>query len=278
MDRHKQIGPFFFYFGGKWRAARFYPVPMYKTIIEPFAGAAGYSTYYCSRKVLLYDLSPVIYGIWDYLIHVKETEFRALPVGITSIEGLDIPQEAKWLIGFWFTFGIETPPTKIKKGWYFKVLSYGWRGNYWSETTRGVIASSLKHIRHWKVFNTSYETAPDIKATWYIDPPYQIAGKSYKYKITDYKPLADWCLSRKGQVMVCENEGADWLPFKPFKTIHAGRGRGRKGKSKEVLWQNDYQRTGFNLKGYPYEGTAPKVPSPNPQRGSGTARRGTNPK
>jgi hypothetical protein len=35
--------------------------------------------------------------------------------------------------------------------------------------------------------------------------------------------------------MVCENEGAQWLPFRPFATLKAGlNGKG----SREVLWEN----------------------------------------
>ena len=35
--------PLFCYFGSKYRAAPHYPKPLYPHIIEPFAGAAGYS-------------------------------------------------------------------------------------------------------------------------------------------------------------------------------------------------------------------------------------------
>jgi len=40
------LRPFWRYYGGKWRAAPSYPSPRCETIIEPFAGAAGYSLRY----------------------------------------------------------------------------------------------------------------------------------------------------------------------------------------------------------------------------------------
>lgn len=97
------------------------------------------------------------------------------------------------------------------------------------------VANQVQYIRHWKVIEGDYTAAPEVLATWFVDPPYQVAGKYYVHgsKGIDYSALGDWCRSRRGQVLVCENEGADWLPFAPFATLKAGvNGRG----SKEVLW------------------------------------------
>lgn len=73
------LKPFFTYFGGKYRVARRYPPPESETIIEPFAGAAGYSLRYPDADVILNDLDPVVAGTWDYLIHVSADEIRSLP-------------------------------------------------------------------------------------------------------------------------------------------------------------------------------------------------------
>ena len=54
------LRPFIRYYGGKWRAAPLYPAPMHSTIIEPFAGAAGYSMRYPDRDVILVERYPVI--------------------------------------------------------------------------------------------------------------------------------------------------------------------------------------------------------------------------
>lgn len=53
-------------------------------------------------------------------------------------------------------------------------------------------------------------------ATWFIDPPYRgRPGSHYRYgsKLIDYTNLAAWCQMLPGQVIVCEQHGADWLPF-----------------------------------------------------------------
>lgn len=93
--------PFFCYFGGKWRAAPRYPQPRFATIIEPFAGAAGYATRYADRNVRLYDVNPVVVGVWDYLIKASPSDVMGLPTKITSTDDLppSVPQEARWLIG-----------------------------------------------------------------------------------------------------------------------------------------------------------------------------------
>jgi 16S rRNA G966 N2-methylase RsmD len=75
----------------------------------------------------------------------------------------------------------------------------------------------------------------NVEATWFIDPPYQKAGKYYTgHNKMDFEKLGEWCKSRKGQVIVCENQGADWLPFR-FLTEH----RGSMQKNTEVIWTND---------------------------------------
>lgn len=43
------LRPFFTYFGAKWRAAPHYPPPTHPTVIEPFAGAAGYALRHHTR-------------------------------------------------------------------------------------------------------------------------------------------------------------------------------------------------------------------------------------
>lgn len=76
--------------------------------------------------------------------------------------------------------------------------------------------------------------------TWFVDPPYQAeCGGLYKHNLVDYEHLRKWCLKREGQCIVCEQSGADWLPFEPFVTIKATPGKRGKSYSKEVIWQNN---------------------------------------
>jgi hypothetical protein len=229
---------FFTYFGGKWRIAKHYPQPQHKTLIEPFAGSAGYSLHYPQKNVLLFDRDPVICSVWDYLIRVKESEILALPLAITDVREMSLCQEAKWLIGFWLNKGM-TSPCNIPSKWMRDHATDGSRLNtYWGAGVRQRIASQLSQIRHWKVENKSYDQIENKKASWFVDPPYQVSGVRYRYNKVDFDHLAHWCQSREGQVMACEQDGATWLPFSPFRTVKALEGKKGAKQSKEVLWLN----------------------------------------
>lgn len=71
--------PFFCYYGGKWRAAPLYPQPEHGTIVEPFAGAAGYATRYPLNRVVLVEKDPILAGLWKYLTRVTARDIWALP-------------------------------------------------------------------------------------------------------------------------------------------------------------------------------------------------------
>jgi 16S rRNA G966 N2-methylase RsmD len=115
-----------------------------------------------------------------------------------------------------------------------KLRAMGRKYEGWSVQQRERVASQVDRIRHWVVIEGDYTRAPDVEATWFIDPPYNNrAGSHYVHADLDYAALATWCQSRRGQVIVCENEGATWLPFRTFATLKAGlNGKG----SKEVIW------------------------------------------
>lgn len=236
---HPGLGPFFCYFGGKWRAAPLYPPPRYGRIIEPFAGAAGYATRYADRKVTLVELDPLIAALWRYLIRVRPAEILSIPAVVTgSADDLPVCEEARWLVGFWLNKGVSHP-RKTPSKW---MRADTRPTSYWGTTVRQRIASQVDAIRHWRVVEGSYEEAPDREATWFIDPPYQLAGKHYRSQVDDYRALAHWCRNRRGQVMVCENQGATWLPFEPFRRIRSTSGPHGKTFSTEVLWSGGRTR------------------------------------
>jgi hypothetical protein len=241
------LQPFFRYYGAKCKFAHLYPAPQYQTIVEPFAGTAGYSLRYPRLQVILFDKSEVVTTLWDYLIRVKETEIRSLPTDVLHVEldDLRLCQEARWLIGMWVTLSPQTP---AKRASVYVRNNYH-PGRNWSRRVRERIASQLKFIRHWKVFHQSYRKAPDIIATWFVDPPYNNkAGSCYKHHKINYPSLGQWCLERQGQVIVCENEGADWLPFVTLKSTKAlSKVRGKTtGFSKEVVYHRCDKKTGFD--------------------------------
>jgi hypothetical protein len=234
-----RLRPFFGYYGGKWRdALRQYPPPKFRTIVEPFAGSAGYAVRHAHPdvKVILCEIDPIVAAVWQYLIRVTPQEVRALPdVPMDgTVDDLRVCDEAKWLIGFWLNRGISAPRRTPSRWMRDRIRP----GSFWGERVRTTIANQVESIRHWKVKNCSYLGAPDARdATWFIDPPYQAAGEHYRFgsdKI-DYAELARWCRSRPGQVIVCENKGADWLPFVDLADVKTTRASRR---SREVLWTN----------------------------------------
>jgi hypothetical protein len=234
-------GPFWRYFGGKWRAAGRYPEPRYRQIVESFAGAAGYSSWWHWHDVLLIDKSPDVCETWEYLIGVKASEIRALPdlkVGVKIADLAGVPKGARLLMGWWANLGTNAP-RQTPTGWALR------RGHWlnWNWGGRERVAAQLEFIRHWRIMHGTFQDAPDIEASWFIDPPYQIAGKHYPHGSAgiDYAELADWCQSRKGQATVCEAAGATWLPFTDFGHMKASNGKGRSGVSHEAIWLNQPQ-------------------------------------
>lgn len=237
------LQPFFSYFGSKWRITPKYPRPTRGTIVEPFAGSAGYSLRYFNRQVHLNDLDPVIHGVWNYLINVSEAEFMKLPAFVPDVRDLQVPEEARWLIGFNVNHGC-THPSNLLTRWAKDKPS-----SYWGKEVRYRIACQLRDIRHWKVTNKDYRELDLGEATWFVDPPYFDSGKFYKHKDIDYPHLGAWCRERQGQVIVCEQKGADWLPFTPYLTIDSMKdSRSDKAKAVEVMWRKDdpvaVERTG----------------------------------
>jgi hypothetical protein len=234
-----EVRPFFGFYGGKWRdAIKHYPSPREKTIVEPFAGSAGYSLRYHDRNVILCEIDPVLAAIWAYLISVRPAEVLSIPDlrHDQTVDDLRVAQEAKWLIGFWLNRGVSTPRRSPSR-W----MRDGIRpGSFWGARVRQTIAQQVTKIRHWRILNRSYKDAPAINsATWFIDPPYQRAGRHYRFSSDeiDYNELGDWCKDRRKQVIVCENYGANWLPFRPLadvKTTRAGR------RSKEMIWLHEH--------------------------------------
>lgn len=232
---HGHLRPFFGFYGGKWRdSLKHYPAPELDTIVEPFAGSAGYSVRYANRRVILCELDPVIAGVWRYLIAVKPSEILAIPDldPDGSVDDLKVCDEAKWLVGMWLNRGVARPRKRPSKWMRDHIRP----GSFWGDRVRGTIASQVESIRHWQIVEASYEDCPDVgTATWFIDPPYELAGRHYRFGANgiDYQALAAWCRSRPGQTIVCENDGAAWLPFEPLAEVKTTRSAHR---SVEVVW------------------------------------------
>jgi hypothetical protein len=191
----------------------------------------------------LFDVDPVIVGVWSYLISVRAEELLALPNVVDEVPA-SLPQEARWLIGFWLNKG-SASPCKTPSAW----MRSGIRpASYWGPEIRSRLALQVEHIRHWTVAQKSYADIEPIRATWFVDPPYSgSAGRLYRHASVDFAALARWCLERDGQVVVCENEGASWLPFQPFRKIKASPAKHGGKVSSEVIWYSSEPRSGLTL-------------------------------
>jgi hypothetical protein len=213
----------FYYYGRKKQMAKHYPSPNYDVIIEPFAGAAAYSFHADNwkKQVILYEKDKRVADIWDWLINeATPEEIKNLPdlkPGERSSEFLHIIHAATKMAFAYKTIKV-TP-----------VLARNW------EISKRVMSQNLDKISHWKIVCDDYTMAPDIEATWFIDPPYKNdpgMGYFYSSAMIDYSYLANWAKSRKGDVIFCEGAFGDYLPFRPLLDL-----KGVAGKvSKEVIF------------------------------------------
>jgi site-specific DNA-adenine methylase len=213
------------YYGRKKKIIRKYPKPKYELIIEPFSGTASYAYEYWENEVILVDTFDKIIKIWRYLQ-------KALPKDILSLPNVEngefigdkykwLCDEERWLMGF--SINNASPIPKHTAG----------RMNFNSWNRDKVrIANDLYKIRHWNFVLGDYKCLNNLQATWYVDPPYQFQ-KLYKHNNVNYSELSEWCVSRKGQVIVCENSRATWMEFKPLTELF-----GQRTKTLEMIWTN----------------------------------------
>lgn len=216
----------FSYYGSKSKISKYYPKPEYDIVIEPFAGSARYALEYPEKLVWLNDSYEVVYNIWVYLLNATSEQISALPQISKGddIRELDISPVEKDLMGFMINMGVPYP--------HHIYTTWAARNDEVSRCKKRIL-KYLPKIRHWGLTCLSYEQLPNIEATWYIDPPYQNGGERYIHHAIDYTHLAEWCKSRRGQVIVCENSSADWMDFRPLVEM-----QGQRKRTTEVIWTN----------------------------------------
>ncbi len=220
----------FSYFGSKSKLIKHYPKPCTALIIEPFAGSARYALEYWYRDVILVDKDKNIIDVWRYLQAASEKDILGLPklkAGM-DLRELNISEPERLFLGFMCGIGRAKPARKVSPWAEIHFSEIGRRNKYEK------IAEQLSKIRHWQFVHGDYTCLSSPFATWFIDPPYQVMGRTqYKHsaKDIDYQVLSAWVQSRRGQVIACENVGADWLPFQPMATLY-----GANAKSQEALW------------------------------------------
>lgn len=220
----------FEYYGGKGNLVRwgYYPRPAYSIIVEPFAGAARYALHHHeNREVILIDKNPSVIRVWKWLQSVSEEDFLSLPFVEPKQMIPDMkPLGAREFLGFVLNQGSPSPKN-YAGSFTERIKKLGWKR----------YLKNLYKIRNWDVGEGDYFDAPDIEATWFIDPPYS-QQSLYPYNDIDYGRLADWCRTRKGQVIVCENSDATWLPFQPLCHLRATQRKDSKLRH-EGIWVNE---------------------------------------
>lgn len=238
------IRAFWSYYGSKCRAAPRYPKPRHRTIVEPFAWSAGYSLRYHQLEVVLVERYAVIAEMWRWLIAARPAEVLSIPA-VEHVDALPdwVPAGARSLVGFCMNDANARPSKSLSAGGH-RARASGRLLRGWHDERRRLVAGQVESIRHWRVIEGDYTQAPDVEATWFVDPPYaNKAGSHYVHHDVDHQALGVWCRARRGQVIACENEGATWLPFRPFATLPESISGNR---SREVIWTNDAQPVAYD--------------------------------
>lgn len=217
----------FNYYGSKSKIAKKYPDPIYDTIIEPFAGSAQYSIIHPHRRVKLYDIDLNVYRAWKFMLNCSIDEIDSIPNIIkgTDLRNYEMSKGMKCFLSYLINRG-RSCSANVCTEWAAD-------GNViWSKIDE-LKRYKRKYFHNWSIRCLDYRKIPNRKATWFIDPPYVNGGEGYKHSDIDYKRLANWCKSRKGQVIVCENGDADWLPFRKFVETY-----GVRRTTTELIWTN----------------------------------------
>jgi len=215
----------FSYYGSKSKVVKWYPPPKYGKIIEPFAGSARYSLKYFDREITIIDKCKTIIDTWLYLKMATKKDILNLP-RLTPGENIDnynLSNGERSLLSYLVAVGSSGRKTMSERSY-----------NMFEYQIKNIINQLFK-IKHWNIILMDYKKLNNIEQTWFIDAPYQFGGDEYKEsnKNINFLELAEWCKNRKGQIIVCENTKANWLPFNPMIEM-----QGMIHKTTEAIWSN----------------------------------------
>jgi hypothetical protein len=218
----------FYYYGAKHRYASRYQRPTHRTVVEPFAGAAGYSVHHLMRgnidDAILVESNPRVADLWRRLLEMSPADVLALP----------IPEPGEWTTDYLWMTTAASSGIASSSGYTLTERA--------GKVAAGMLRRIAKALPHLDgrvtIVEGDYTLAPDIAATWFIDPPYQTHDHISTHSLSrgrgygpghgsddlDFAALGEWCRQRVGQTIVCEYEPADWLPFVPPRATADGLG------------------------------------------------------
>ncbi len=223
----------FSYFGSKSKIIHHYPPPRYNIIVEPFCGSTQYACRWgLERDVWINDKYQVIYRIWKYIQQATWNDIKSLPELSKGDDLRNFKQLSgaeRLLLGF--CAGLcRTSPGNVTTSWGDKtsIQGEGFRRNGSVLLLKRKLRLLIGSISHWKITCLDFRKIRIAgNATYYVDPPYQNARSNYAIKNSSpnfYKQLAGYCRSRAGQVIVCEADQADWLPFRRLRVSYSSSG------------------------------------------------------
>ena len=233
-------GPLFKWFGSKWNASKHYPRPLYDTLVEPFAGGAGYALRYADKRVVLAETNTHLLRLWRWIIDdASKEDVLDIPLGLRV--GEDIR-----------TIGLSDGQALLLKHWQrtnnvgdcWTISPWGNSPGQWTANTRARVADEIQAVKHWQVLGNAEGAFSGYTeaCTWFIDPPYQY-NYAYKTPPLNYARLASAVRALNGQIIVCEatcpKTGAipDWLPFVPFRRSVTSRRKSHNNHhSNELVW------------------------------------------
>jgi len=245
----KVTGPLFKWFGSKWLSSKHLPAPRYDTIIEPFAGGAGYSLRYADRKVVIAESNSHLHELWQWLIRdATEALIREIPLSVpvgTNILSLGLSRGQSLLLKTW------QRTNNVGDCW--TISPWGNLPGQWTANTRARVASEVDAVRHWELWSNGIPVLHQCvglgakDSTFFVDPPYLY---NYQYKaplLIGYSQLGMTVgrLAERNQVIVCEaiepktGRVPDWLPFTAWQSrVTSRRKADCQHHSKELLWTN----------------------------------------
>ena len=125
-----------------------------------------------TTKVILIEKNKAIYDVWRYLQTASEAELLALPdlSHNESLDDYDLTHVQKKLISLFAS--PSRPPWR-----YFPKVSGMSR---WTPTRKLRLVECARRVRDWTIIHGDYTQAPDVQATWFIDPPYHSTAEEEK--------------------------------------------------------------------------------------------------